>query len=100
MKRHPHLVGTGGGCEEGWGPCACPRAEATRWHYESRTNRVATRTGTRPPHPLSPSLCPYRTLGPLAALFISQFSCHVVQCSEGEKIMSDTTSQHRYTNQL
>src|SRR5690348_1115705 len=31
------------------GPCACPRARTIRWFLATFTNRVARRTGTRPP---------------------------------------------------
>src|SRR5579863_6306560 len=58
----PYLfVGAGGGCEDGRGPCACPRYHTIRWDGATQTNRTPTRTGTRPPHPLHPSPCPYRT---------------------------------------
>src|SRR5690349_2090654 len=53
-------VGTGGRVEWMLGPGACPRTNTIRWHHKTRTNRVASRTGTRPP-PLSASApCPYR----------------------------------------
>src|SRR5579859_1865199 len=54
-----HAVGTGGG--DGWmrGPCACPRAKAIRFLYATSPNRVATRTGTRPPPILTSTPCPY-----------------------------------------
>src|SRR5579859_2143447 len=55
----PHPVGTRGGCEEGWGPCACPRRYTSRLDI-ARTDRTCTRTGTRPPHPLNTAPCPYR----------------------------------------
>src|ERR1700731_3227942 len=41
-------VGTRGGCEEGWGPCACPL-----WGVEQ-----APRTSTRPPPYTTPLLVP------------------------------------------
>src|SRR5947209_11714400 len=72
-------VGTGGRVEWMWGPCACPRASAIRWLDETWVNRVAKRTGTRPP-PISASTpCPYRTgadvsrLGASGVLFCSGF---------------------------
>jgi len=69
----PRSVGTGGGCGDGRGPGACPRRDAILMPHEIRTHRLATRTGTRPPHPLNPSPCPYRTE---AAFFvITQFGC-------------------------
>src|SRR5579859_7775304 len=53
-------VGTGGGCGEGWGPCACPRGITIRSDFLRQKDHGPTRTGTRPPHPLRPSPCPYR----------------------------------------
>jgi len=44
------------------GPCACPRWSAIRLLHETRTNPVATRTGTRPPPIPSSTPCPYRTV--------------------------------------
>ena len=41
-------VGTRGGRREGWGPCACPRWRSSVGFPAFRTQRVATRTGTRP----------------------------------------------------
>src|SRR5579859_3275533 len=46
----PHPVGTRGGCEEVWGPCACPRRYTSRLDI-ARTDRTCTRTGTLPPVP-------------------------------------------------
>src|SRR5579859_7206345 len=56
----PLNVGTGG--EVGWmrGPCACPRRNAIRLFHETQTNRVARRTGTRPPPFPTSAPCPYR----------------------------------------
>src|SRR5579859_4654814 len=53
-------VGTGGCGEEGWGPCACPRAEMIRWHHATQRILGRRRTGTRPPPFLTTSPCPYR----------------------------------------
>ena len=67
------LVGTEG--REGWmrGPCACPRADAIRWRHETRMNRVASRTGTRPPPFHSSTPCPYRRMAKLMAF--ARFGC-------------------------
>src|SRR5216684_2271746 len=56
-------VGTRGGCGAGRGPCACPRGNAIQWGSVRQDGRTPTRTSTRPPHPLHPAPCPYRTLG-------------------------------------
>src|SRR5260221_7822797 len=50
-------VGTRGGCGAGWGQ---GDPVGTAWSKQVRT---PTRTSTRPPHPLHPAPCPYRTLG-------------------------------------
>src|SRR5947209_18905541 len=57
----PSSVGTGGGCGEGWEPCACPRGHLIRWYAVTQRHCICTRTGTRPPHPLYPTPCPYST---------------------------------------
>ncbi len=49
------------------GPCACPCWSATIMPHGTQANRIATRTSTRPPHPLHPAPCPYRT-GPRTLL--------------------------------
>src|SRR5262249_26449391 len=66
-------VGTGGGCGEGWGPCACPGGHTMRWDSATQTDRTPTRTGTRPPHPPNPAPCPYRwrTIGSYDSRFWS-----------------------------
>src|SRR5260370_6000723 len=56
-------VGTRGGCGAGWGPGACPGGNASPWDSVRQDGRTPTRTSTRPPHPLHPAPCPYRTLG-------------------------------------
>src|SRR5215510_5605375 len=48
------------GVDEGRGPCACPGRDAILMPHIPLMNRLATRTGTRPTHPLHPSPCPYR----------------------------------------
>src|SRR5216684_3591056 len=57
----PRPVGTRGGV--GWmrGPCACPRPSVTILPHGTPTNRIATRTSTRPPPCPSSAPCPYRT---------------------------------------
>src|SRR5579859_4414896 len=59
-KHPPHPVGTGGGCEDGWGPCACPSCGLRSVGLtKTRTNRVATERdrhkapASTPPLPLS-----------------------------------------------
>src|SRR5712692_797769 len=56
-------VGTRGGCGAGRGPCACLVATRSIGDCVEQTGRTPTRTSTRPPHPLHPTPCPYRTLG-------------------------------------
>src|SRR5713101_2340434 len=56
-------VGTKGGCGAGWGPGACLVATRSSGDCVEQTGRTPTRTSTRPPHPLHPAPCPYRTLG-------------------------------------
>src|ERR1700680_2249513 len=65
VRSHP--VGTRGGCEEGWGPCACPRGNRIRLGSVRPDGHTPTRTSTRPPHPPNPAPCPYRTVGTLAS---------------------------------
>src|SRR5579859_849106 len=93
---HPGMsVGTGGGVEWMWGPCACPpRADVILRFTAFLTKRIATwdkhkapthphihqrgkrqraaftpgGTSTRPPPILTSTPCPYRIPGPLAAL--------------------------------
>src|SRR6266446_8386199 len=57
----PRPVGTRGGCGAGWGPGACPPRSSIRWGSVRQDGRTRTRTSTRPPHPLHPAPCPYRT---------------------------------------
>ena|SRR6266851_2868645 len=57
----PRPVGTRGGCGAGWGPGACPPRSSMRWGSVRQDGRTRTRTSTRPPHPLHPTPCPYRT---------------------------------------
>jgi hypothetical protein len=57
-------VGTRGGGGDGRGPCACPGSHTIHQHE----GRIPRRTGTRPPRPLHPSPCPYRTRGSVSAL--------------------------------
>ena len=56
-------VGTRGGCGEGWGPCACARANAIPlgFHDVPQDDMNPTRTSTRLPHPPHPAPCPYKT---------------------------------------
>src|SRR5260370_25231215 len=56
-------VGTKGGCGAGWGPSACLVATRSSGACVEHKGRTPTRTSTRPPHPLHPAPCPYRTLG-------------------------------------
>src|SRR5579859_1085026 len=54
----PNSVGTGG-----WVEALCLSSLPHNPHalfYKNQAIRMATRTGTRPPHPLFPSPCPYR----------------------------------------
>src|SRR5690348_16783914 len=67
----PASVGTGGACEEGWGPGACPCCHLVRWFSVKPNESTLTRTGTRPPHPPHPSPCPYRW--DASALLYGQF---------------------------
>jgi len=53
-------VGTGGRVERMRGPCACPPGDATLVPH-LLMNRLASRTGTRPPPIPSSTPCPYRT---------------------------------------
>src|SRR5579859_6188178 len=47
----------------GWvGPCACPRRYTICSGIVTHTDHTRTRSGTRPPHPLHLSPCPYSTL--------------------------------------
>src|SRR5258706_1053166 len=59
--RPPRPVGTGGGAGWMWGPCACPRWDATVVPHGPLAHRMATRTGTRPPPSPTSAPCPYRT---------------------------------------
>src|SRR5581483_7234828 len=63
QNARPRPVGTRGGCREGRGPCACPRHHAIPVGYNDvpPDDVPRTRTSTRPPHPLYPAPCPYRT---------------------------------------
>ncbi len=62
-QRTPALtVGTGGGVERMWGPCACPPRDATIVPHLPLMNRLASRTSTRPPPIPSSTPCPYRTV--------------------------------------
>jgi hypothetical protein len=63
----PRPVGTRGGCGDGRGPCACPADTAIRRGSVRHDGRTSTRTSTRPPHPLHPAPCPYRTKGTQAS---------------------------------
>ncbi len=56
-------VGTRGGRRDGRGPCACPAGQTIQQGEVRHAGRIPPRTGTRPPHPLHPSPCPYRTRG-------------------------------------
>src|SRR5947209_1566841 len=68
-QAHLRPVGTGGGREEGWGPCACPSLPYDspgfcKIRYFVDEGKRITRqrwTGTRPPPPPNPAPCPYRT---------------------------------------
>ena len=64
---------------DGRGPGACPRSGAIRWPHVIPTNRMTTRTGTRPPHPHRPTPCPYRC--GRAFNRIPDFGC---KCSQNE----------------
>src|SRR5579859_2152280 len=72
-----HPVGTGGGCGDGRGPCACPRRNMIRLGFIRPTACTPTRTGTRPPHPLHPSPCPYRTRPHIIPSFGRKYSSEV-----------------------
>src|SRR5713226_6022983 len=54
-------VGTRGGC--GAGGVLVLGATRSSGDCVEQTGRTPTRTSTRPPHPLHPTPCPYRTLG-------------------------------------
>jgi TnsA endonuclease N terminal len=56
----------------GWGPCACPPRQNGSPLLSKRTGGPTERTGTRPPHPLHPTPCPYRTWLPF---FFSPQGC-------------------------
>jgi hypothetical protein len=58
----PLTVGTGGGEERMWGPGACPPGDANIVAHRPLMERMATRTGTRPPPIPSSTPCPYRTV--------------------------------------
>src|SRR5581483_280560 len=71
--------------------CGCYSAAK---HHEIHRNPVATRTSTRPPHPLHPAPCPYRTRDagvPILSAFGRQNSsgCSASTCNltmEGAKV--------------
>src|SRR5215472_13178408 len=66
-RRPPRPVGTGGGCGDGWGPCACPGGHTLRWDAVTPTERTRARTGTRPPHPPNPAPLSLQNVGPQAS---------------------------------
>src|SRR5581483_12082302 len=75
----PGSVGTRGGVEWMWGPCACPRGPHVirRGIRKSQRHRPATRTSTRPPPNPASTPCPYRAGGerfPVIAAFGRQIS--------------------------
>src|SRR6266436_5735240 len=56
-------VGTRGGCGAGWGLVLVLVATRASGDCVEQPGRTPTRTSTRPPHPLHPAPCPYRTPG-------------------------------------
>jgi len=84
-------VGTRGGCGDGRGPCACPAGQTIHQGEVRHAGRIPPRTGTRPPHPLLPSPCPYsegsgrRPLLPVLVVTIHNRAATLLWKSAGER---------------
>src|SRR5579863_2934197 len=98
-----HPVGIGSRWVDRRGPCACPRAGTILLlHHAIPPNRVATRTGTRPPHPLHPSPCPYSRPGrfssPIRVSNIIRTRPHSIPCFDHHNSSADNLGLFYHIN--